>query len=62
MKLVIYKEKLISMLKKLSIYLIGLLPLALIAGPLIAEIFLSYCLFFPIFLFKEKNFLFDNLI
>ena len=62
MKLVIYKEKLISMLKKLSIYLIGLLPLALIAGPLIAEIFLFLLfIFFLYFLFKEKKFfLFDN--
>ncbi len=50
------------MLKKLSIYLIGLLPLALIAGPLMAEIFLFLLfIFFLYFLFKEKKYyLFDN--
>ena len=50
------------MLKKLSIYLIGLLPLSLIAGPLIAEIFLFLLfIFFLYFLFKEKKFfLLDN--
>jgi len=45
------------MLKKISVYLIGLLPLALVAGPLIAEIFL-FCLFifFVYFFFKDKKF------
>ncbi len=50
------------MLKKISIYLIGLLPLALIAGPLIGETFLFLLfIFFLYFLFKEKRYyLFDN--
>jgi len=50
------------MLKKISVYLIGLLPLALIAGPLIGETFLFLLfIFFLYFLFKEKRYyLFDN--
>ena len=45
------------MLKKISIYLIGLLPLALVAGPFIAEILLfSLFIFFIYFFFKEKQF------
>lgn len=52
------------MLKKISIYLIGILPLGLIAGPLIAELILFFIfIFFSVFLFKEKNLeLFNNKI
>lgn len=49
------------MLKKISIYLIGLLPLAIIAGPLIAEILLFFLfIFFIYFLKKEKIFYLFN--
>ena len=50
------------MLKKISIYLIGLLPLSLIAGPLIGEILLLILFnIFIYFFFKEKLFyLFEN--
>ncbi len=52
------------MLKKTSAYLIGLLPMALVAGPFVAELFLF--IIFNIFLFyviKEKSFkIFDNQI
>ena len=45
------------MLKKISVYLIGLLPIALVAGPFIAEILLfSLFIFFIYFFFKEKQF------
>ncbi len=52
------------MLKKTSVYLIGLLPLALVAGPFVAELFLF--LNFIIFLYlahKEKKLqLFNNIL
>ena len=52
------------MLKKTSVYLIGLLPMALVAGPFVAELFLF--IIFILFLFnliKEKNFqIFNNQI
>ena len=43
------------MLKKISIYLIGLIPLALVAGPFVAELIL-FCIFsiFIYYLVKEK--------
>ena len=48
------------MLKKISIYLIGLLPLALIAGPLIGETFLFLLfIFFFIFYSKKKNIIYS---
>ena len=52
------------MLKKISVYLIGILPLGLIAGPLIAELILFFIfIFFSVFLVKEKNLeLFNNKI
>ena len=44
------------MLKKISLYLIGLLPLALVAGPFIAELFLFLIFIsFSYFILKEKK-------
>ena len=44
------------MLKKRSIYQIGLLPLALVAGPFVAELLLfSIFLSFLYFIIKEKK-------
>ena len=50
------------MLKKISIYLIGLLPLSLIAGPLIGEVllFIIFNLFIYSFFKKKLFYLFDN--
>ena len=45
------------MLKKISVYLIGLLPLALVAGPFVAETLLFILsIFFIYFFFNEKKF------
>ncbi|MDC3076995.1 O-antigen ligase family protein [Candidatus Pelagibacter sp.] len=49
------------MLKKISIYLVGLIPLSLVAGPFIAELVLFMILLsFLYYLFKEKQFLLIN--
>ncbi len=52
------------MLKKISVYLIGLIPLSLVAGPLVAEIiFFIIFLFFLLIVIKEKNLkIFNNKI
>ena len=52
------------MLKKTSVYLIGLLPMALVAGPFVAELFLFIIfILFLFYLIKEKNFqIFNNQI
>ena len=45
------------MLKKISVYLIGLLPLALVAGPFVAELLLStLSILFIYYFYKEKKF------
>ena len=45
------------MLKKISVYVIGLLPLALVAGPFVAELFLgTLSIFFIYYFYKEKKF------
>ena len=49
------------MLKKISIYLVGLIPLSLVAGPFIAELVLFMIfLSFLYYLFTEKQFSFVN--
>jgi len=50
------------MLKKISVYLIGLMPLALVAGPFIAELFLFliFISFLYIILNEKKLYLFNN--
>ncbi len=55
------------MLKKFSIYLIGLLPLALIAGPFVAELFLFILFMVALYFFlntknKTINFFNNNLV
>ena len=49
------------MLKKLSIYQIGLLPLGLVAGPLVAEIILFLIFINSLYyLITENNFIFNE--
>ena len=67
MKIVIYNSILNSMLKKFSIYLIGLLPLSLVAGPFVAEVFLFILFLIALYFFlrpKKKiiNFFNNKLI